>query len=161
MNPKAEAITRRLTDAAQPVADQLGLEVVEIVFVDARKRPTVRVYVDKDGGVSLADCAQMSRGLGEVLEAGELIPGQYNLEVSSPGAERPFSSLRQYQRNVHKTVEVVLQESDGTSPLSGMSHLRGTLLEVAEDRIVVQTEKGPPVEIPMSRIKRANRVVTF
>lgn len=156
MSAKALAIARRIQDAAAPTATQLGLEVVEVVFVDAKRRPTVRVFVDKDGGVTLDDCANMSRMLGDELDRLEIIGGPYNLEVSSPGAERPFATLKQYQRSLNKPVEVVLQE-----PIEKLSHLRGTLVEVAEDRIVVQTEEGRPVEVPMSRIKRANRVVTF
>jgi ribosome maturation factor RimP len=157
MNAKIQVMTKRLQEVAQPVADALGLEVVDLIFVDAKRRPTVRVFVDKDGGVTLDDCAQMSRQLGERLDSLEVTPGPYNLEVSSPGVERPFSSLSQYKRSLNKAVEVVLQE-----PIDNkMSHLRGTLVEVEEDRIVVQTEKGEPVEVPMHRIKRANRVVTF
>jgi ribosome maturation factor RimP len=156
VSAKAQAMARRIQDAAAPSADQLGLEVVEVVFIDAKRRPTVRVFVDKDGGVTLDDCAHFSRVLGEELDRLEITPGPYNLEVSSPGAERPFSTLKQYQRNLNKPVEVVLQE-----PIEKLSHLRGTLVEVAEDKIVVQTEEGHPVEVPMSRIKRANRVVTF
>lgn len=156
MNAKQEAITQRLKNVAQPVADSLALEIVELIFVDAKRRPTVRVLVDKDGGVTLDDCAAMSRGFGAVLDAQDVTPGPYNLEVSSPGAERPFSSLKQYKRSLNKAVEVVLQE-----PIDRMSHLRGTLVEVGEDRIVVQTEKGRSVEVPLARVKRANRVVIF
>lgn len=158
MNAKQQAMTQRLQEVAQPVADSLGLEIVELIFIEAKRRPTVRVLVDKDGGVTLDDCAAMSRRFGDALDAQDVTPGPYNLEVSSPGAERPFSSLKQYKRSLNKAVEVVLQEPiDGTST----SHLRGTLVEVGEDRIVVQTEKGRSVEVPLARVKRANRVVTF
>ena len=158
VSAKAEAIIQRLHAAAAPTALELGLEVVEIIFVDARRRPTVRIFVDRitPESVSLDECATMSRRLGERLDAQDVISGPYNLEVSSPGAERPFSSHNQYKRSLNKAVEVVLQE-----PIDKISHLRGTLLEVGEDRIVVQTEEGRPVEVPLSRIKRANRVVTF
>jgi ribosome maturation factor RimP len=155
-NPKTQAITKRLHEVADPLAEHLGMEVVEIVFVDARRRPTIRVFVDKDGGVTLDDCAEMSRRIGAALDETDVMPGPYNLEVSSPGAERPFSSLKQYQRNLNKPVEVVLQE-----PIDNRSHLKGTLVEVDPERIVVHTDEGHPVEVPLSRIKRANRVVTF
>lgn len=156
MNSKQLMMTKRLLDVAEPVATSLGLEVVELIFVDAKRRPTVRVLIDKDGGVTLDECATMSRRFGEALDAEDLTPGPYNLEVGSPGAERPFSSLKQYQRNLNKTIEVVLEE-----PIEKIAHLKGTLVSVGDDRIVVQTEKGRSVEVPLAQIKRANRVVTF
>ena len=161
MNAKAQATEQRILSAAQPLAELMGLDLVEVVFVDARRRPTVRVFVDvlavdRDGGVTLDECAEFSRRLGESLDALEITSGSYNLEVSSPGVERPFSSLKAYQRSLNKPVEVVLQE-----PIEKISHLRGTLVDVAEDRIVVRTDEGRSMEVPMSRIKRANRVVTF
>lgn len=156
MNPKQLAVQKRLLEVAEPCAARLGLEIVELIFVDAKKRPTVRVLIDKDGGVTLDDCANMSRAFGDALETNEIAPGPYNLEVSSPGAERPFSSLKQYHRSLNKKIEVVLQ-----APIEKIDHLKGTLVEVGEDRIVVQTEKGRSFEVPLAQIKRANRVVTF
>ena len=156
MNLKQEAITKRLKEAAEPVAEELGFELVDLIFVDARRRPTIRVFIDKDGGVSLDDCASVSRRLGDRFDELDVTPGPYNLEVSSPGAERPFSSLSQYRRSLNKPVEIVLSE-----PIDNQSHLRGMLVEVDEARIVVQPEKGRPIEVPLARVKRANRVVTF
>ena len=156
MNPKQLLIVKRLLEVAEPVAESLGIEIIELIFVEAKRRPTVRLLVDKDGGVTLDDCATMSRRFGEALDATDLTPGPYNLEVSSPGAERPFSSLKQYQRSLNKRIEVVLQ-----APIEQIDYLKGTLVSVAEDRIVVKTEKGRSVEVPLAQIKRANRVVTF
>ena len=156
MNPKAQAVTKRLNEVVEPIAAALGFELIELVFVDARRRPTIRVYIDKDGGVTLDDCGEMSRQIGVRLDELDVMTGPYNLEVSSPGAERPFTSLKQYQRNLNKPVEVVLQE-----PIDNRSHLKGTLVDVGPERIVVQLDEGRPIEVPLSRIKRANRVVTF
>lgn len=156
MNPKAQAITKRLNEVVEPLAAALGFELLEIVFIDARRRPTIRVFIDKDGGVTLDDCGELSRQVGARLDELDVMPGPYNLEVSSPGAERPFSSLKQYRRNLNKPVEVVLEE-----PIENRSHLKGTLLDADPERIVVQLDEGRPIEVPLSRIKRANRVVTF
>jgi ribosome maturation factor RimP len=156
---KTEEIGRRLEELSTPVADELGYELVELRYVDGYGRSTVRVFIDKEGGVSLDDCTAMSRRLSERLDLADVVPGPYDLEVSSPGVERPFTSMRQYQRCLERTVEVVLTEP---LPATGRSlYLRGTLAAADESRVALRLPEGRTVEIPMDRVKRANRVVTF
>jgi ribosome maturation factor RimP len=154
--PRAQALAKRLQEVASALAEELGYELVDLEFIDARRRPTVRVFIDKDGGVSLDDCTALSRRLGDRLDELNVHDGPYNLEVSSPGIERPFSTLNQYRRNVGKTIEVVLKE-----PIEKASHFRGELLSISDAQLELRIEKGETKVISLDQIRRANRTVEF
>jgi ribosome maturation factor RimP len=153
--PRAQALGKKLQDLATPLAEELGFELVDLEFVESR-RPTIRVFIDKDGGVTLDDCSTLSRRLGDRLDELNVYEGPYNLEVSSPGIERPFRTLNQYRRSVGKTIEVVLKE-----PVEKASHFRGELLSVGDEQVELRMDKGETKVIPLDQIRRANRTVEF
>lgn len=110
-----------LTDRLRPVVEAAGCDLESLSVMAAGKRTVVRVLVDRDGGVTLDDVAQVSRALGDALDAADGAgPGQlaaaYVLEVSSPGVDRPLTEPRHWRRNVGRLVTASLQ--DGT-PLTG------------------------------------------
>ena len=79
----------RVRDVCERVAADFGLEVVEVELKGGGKARTLRIYLDKPGGVTLDDCATVSREVGTILDVEDVIPGgQYTLEVSSPGLDR-------------------------------------------------------------------------
>lgn len=128
-------------------------EVVDVECIGGRRGTTVRVYVDKDGGVSLEDCARLSRAVGDRLDAGELVPGHYVLEVSSPGVDRPLRRPADFARFVGETIDVTTHEK-----IEGRQHHRGVLSAYDKDgdRITVTEETGGDVTFPRGAVKKAH-----
>jgi len=103
-----------------PLVQEEGLEVVELQFSQAGPASVVRVFVDKVGGVTLDQCAFISRKLGDFLDTEDLIPGRYTLEVSSPGLDRPLTKGADFRRKIGERVRIFLKATeDGKMELVG------------------------------------------
>ena len=134
------------------MARAADLEIADIEFLGGGKHRVLRIYVDKEGGVTHTDCETVSTGVEAVLDAEELIPGgEYTLEVSSPGVERKLIRPRDFEKSVGKKVKVVLLE-----PLSNSSTWIGVLQAFAENVLTVETADGKTAQIPLDSVKKAN-----
>lgn len=125
----------RLSALIEPLVAREGVELVDVDVAGSRKRPVVRVYVDRPGGVGVDDCARLSRLLEAGLETAAAVPETYVLEVSSPGLDRPLRERRHFERYVGRDVEVRL-----FTPHDGRRRIVGTLEGVAdadEDSFVI------------------------
>jgi ribosome maturation factor RimP len=116
----------RLSALIEPLVAREGLELVDVEVAGSRRRPVVRVYVDRPGGVGVDDCARISRLLEAGLETAAAVPETYVLEVSSPGLDRPLRERRHFERYVGRDVEVRL-----IAPRDGRRRIVGTLERVA------------------------------
>jgi len=112
----------------------------------------LRVSIDKEGGVSHADCELLSRELGAALDAGDVIPGEagYQLEVSSPGVERKLIRPRDFERFAGQKVKVSLRE-----PVDGAKRYEGVLSSFVDGVVTLETA-GKLVAIPFDLISKAN-----
>lgn len=134
-----------------------AIEPVEVQLVGGGSKRVLRIYIDKPGGVTHADCELISRTVSEALDAEDIIPGPaYTLEVSSPGIERKLSKPRDFERHQGQKIKVVLHE-----PLNGQKLLDGMLTRFQDDVLTLQLERkgapdGEPLEIPIASIKSAN-----
>lgn len=117
----------RLSALIEPLVAREGAELVDVEVAGSRKRPVVRVYVDRPGGVGVDDCARISRLLEAGLETAAAVPETYVLEVSSPGLDRPLRERRHYERIVGRDVEVRL-----FAPRDGRRRVVGALEQVAD-----------------------------
>ena len=117
----------RLSALIEPLVAREGAELVNVEIAGSRKRPVVRVYVDRPGGVGVDDCARISRLLEVGLETAAAVPETYVLEVSSPGLDRPLRERRHFERIVGRDVEVRL-----FTPQDGRRRIVGTLERVAD-----------------------------
>ena len=113
--------------AAEPVLSSLGLELVDIEVVGSGRARTVRLTIDRDGGIDLDALAEANGPVSDALDAVDAITGPYNLELSSPGLERPLRRPAEFRRFVGTTVSVKSHE-----PVSGARRHRG-LLVAADD----------------------------
>jgi ribosome maturation factor RimP len=118
----------RLTALIEPVVEREGAELVDLEVAGSLGRPIVRAYVDTEGGVTLDECARLSRRLEEMLESAGAVPERYVLEVSSPGIERPLTKRVHFERYLGREVTVRLHHKR-----DGQKRFVGTL-EGIEDR---------------------------
>jgi ribosome maturation factor RimP len=145
----AHPLITQITDLAIPVAEQLGLEVVGIVFHTNQRPPVLRVDIHNPvQDIGLDDCERMSRALEAVLDATEIIPDAYVLEVSSPGISRQLVTDREFIS--FKGFPVIVS----TSPsYEGQQEWNGQLIRRDETKIYLN-QKGRVIEIPRSLITR-------
>ena len=147
-----QELTEKIWEIADRVARAADVEITDIEFLGGGKHRVLRIYVDKEGGVTHTDCETVSTGVEAVLDADELIPGgEYTLEVSSPGVERKLIRPRDFEKSVGKKVKVVLRE-----PLSNSSTWIGVLQAFAENVLTVETADGKTAQIPLDSVKKAN-----
>jgi ribosome maturation factor RimP len=119
---------------------------MELVHCEARRESggtVLRLYIDREGGVTLDDCARISRQVSAELDADDPIEGRYTLEVSSPGLDRPLSRDRDFERFVGSQVRVVT-----ASPLDGQRHFKGRLNGLLHGAVQLVLEDGREVSIP-------------
>ncbi len=87
------AVVDQIKKIGEPIFLSLGLRCVEIIYSGPRQGGSLKVFLDKEGGITLEDCARVSRSLGTALDVADLIPYRYTLEVSSPGLDRERSGV--------------------------------------------------------------------
>src|SRR5262245_14796821 len=140
-----EELIPRIEEVIEPVLRDHGVELVDVEWRGHAHRGVLRVAIDKPGGVGIADCERVSRELGDVLDTDDVIPGHYDLEVSSPGLDRPLRTEREYRWAVGKPVRCWL--TDGRE-------VRGRLSEVDGVRLVVTGDSGTQ-DVPRAVVRRA------
>ncbi|HEX7079651.1 MAG TPA: ribosome maturation factor RimP [Gammaproteobacteria bacterium] len=146
-----------MIDLLEPAVEALGYELVDL---DLRlgRRSLLRVYIDRpagdDGGVTLGDCELVSGQIGALLDVEDPVPGSYDLEVSSPGADRRLRTPQHFERFVGHEVKVELNRARG-----GRKRLRGRLTKVEEGAIVVDVD-GETWRLDATEIAEARLVPT-
>jgi ribosome maturation factor RimP len=148
-------IDTRLAELVQPIAQELGFELWGIEYLSHSKQKLVRIYIDSDQGIGVDDCASVSRQVGSVFDVEEPIAGEYSLEVSSPGMDRPLFKLEQYARYVGEHVTVRLR-----SPYEGRRKFAGQLNSVEGEDIVVAVDDHEYL-LPFDMIDKANITTRF
>jgi len=94
--PEVKPTRENIIALVEPVLEAQGLDLVDLEFARMGSRWLVRIYMDREGGVTLQDCSDMSRLIGDILDVNDLPPGPYNLEVSSPGLDRPLKREKDF-----------------------------------------------------------------
>ena len=147
-----EALLERITSISERVGNAEGIEIVEIELLGSGKARVLRIYIDKPEGVSHADCENVSRQVGEILDAEDVIPGEnYTLEVSSPGVERKLVKPADYTRFAGKKAKIVTREE-----VESQRHWEGVLLGLDDQQVLIEPAQGRVVRIPLATVKRAN-----
>jgi len=144
-------IEERVREAASRVAEKNNLELVRAEVSGSGKKLTVRIFIDKDGGIMHEDCSTVSRDLEEVLDAEDFIPAAYTLEVSSPGLERELYSLKDFERFSGSLAKVKLNQ-----PIDGQKVFRGRLVNIENEEIVFDDKTRGTVRFPFSAVTKAN-----
>lgn len=141
-----------LAKLLEPTIERLGYELVDLEARLGGKGGLVRLYIDKPDGIDLDDCEKVSLAVSALLDVEDPIPGNYNLEVSSPGLDRKLTKLEHFQRFEGETVKVQMR-----FPIAGRRRFRGTLLSSDEENIVVEVD-GESHSLPLKTIDTARLV---
>ena len=155
-------IKEKIEELVQQIIDDENIFIVDILFSGSENIKKIALLLDSDTNLSIDDCAKISRKLGAEIEALDLIEGAFNLEVSSPGLDKPLKLIRQYKKNISRILAVT--KNDGTI-------VEGILDSANNDTIILQTEVPDKankkkknlvtVEIPFAEIKKSNVIVSF
>jgi ribosome maturation factor RimP len=140
----------QLKDILLPVLQDYGLELVEIEFKPSGKRWLLRLYIDKEGGVTIADCQTVSREFGRILDVEDIIDYPYSLEVSSPGLTRPLKKWEDFLRNKGKMCRIVTKEQ-----IEGKNEFMGIIVNSTEELVEISGIIDV-FTIPIYAIKKAN-----
>ena len=153
------AIEGKIREIAESLLESDAHFLVDVKVGSGGSGQKVRVLLDGDEGVSIDDCAGLSRALAEELEEQEIFSNAYTLEVSTPGVDFPLATLRQYRKNLGRSLRVNLVEG---------KDIKGTLVDVDEEKIVLEKRIGKGkkakeerVEIPLSDINKSIVQISF
>lgn len=149
-------ICERIRSLAQPILDAMLLELVEIEFKRTGREAVLRLFIDKEGGVMLDDCAGLSRELSMILDIEDFIPCEYNLEVSSPGLDRPLKTVADYDRFTGRLVKVKTYEQFPDDAGNRRKTFLGRLDGLKDGVVVLTLREGQTASIPLERVAKAN-----
>ena len=142
-----ETLSQHVSEAIKPFLDAQGVEFVELQLQQHKGRWLVRVFVDNNGGISLEDCRILSFEIAQLLDAENLVPASYVLEVSSPGLDRPLKNLRDFRRQCQRMVTVFLH-----SPYLDKAQYTGRVAAVTESHLFLHSDTEAPITIPFQSI---------
>ncbi len=146
------ALTRQAWTVLEPVLNANGFELVEVEVGGLGASTVLRLFVDKPGGgFTLDDCTAATRVVNPVLDEGDWFGGEYMLEVSSPGIDRPVRKTADFTRFAGEQVRVQTH-----APVAGRKKFKGKLEGIEDGLIRVTVEDGELVSIHIENVKRAN-----
>jgi ribosome maturation factor RimP len=149
MIPLQETVDK-ISLIALPIVQESFLELVDVELVPSGRRWLLRIYIEKEGGVTISDCERVSRELDRILDVEDVIDHPYVLEVSSPGLMRPLKKKKDFERYKGKRCKIIARSS-----VDGKIDFRGEIVDVIGDEVEVSVE-GDVHRIPLHEIKKAN-----
>ena len=149
---RSKLIAQQVFEIAEPLCDSEGLELVFVEYHPEASGKVMRITIDKPGGITLDDCTSFSRQVNDLLDVELGNIGAYNLEVSSPGPERPIGRLSDFDRFSGKKIKVQTSQ-----PIDGQKNFTGLLIGIV-DEVVTLTIDDKTVAIPYNAINKARLV---
>jgi ribosome maturation factor RimP len=147
-----EEVLEKLERICTPVLDQLGFRLIEWEYVNEQGRWIIRLFIDREGGVKIADCERASHALEDLIDVELDIKQGYSLEVSSPGINRPLRRPEDFSRFKGSTIKLSTNR-----PLNGRSNYRGVIEGVTGDTVDMVVD-GMRFHIPLNVLKKARLV---
>lgn len=142
----------KLTAMLRPAVEETGKELLGVEFISAGNHSVLRIFIDHENGIDVDDCAEVSRQVGAILDVEDPISSEYNLEVSSPGLDRPLFEKPQYEAVIDETIEVKI-----SMPLNGRRKFKGKLVAIENDSLIVMVD-NEEYELVISNIDKAHLV---
>src|SRR5437762_13378027 len=141
------SVAERIREFAEQVAIDHGVELVHVELIGPEGHPTVRVFIDKPGGVTHEDCSDVSNHLGTMLDVEDFIHSAYTLEVSSPGLERGLYRRADYERFAGQLARLKARQ-----PVNGQRNFRGRIVRLEGDDVVFDDRTNGRVRVPFAQI---------
>ena len=151
-----ESISDIVWSLALPVVQDAGCELVDVEYVKEGNNWFLRVYIDKEGGVSLEDCGKISQPLNKIIDERDPISHPFFFEVSSPGLERPLKRPRDFEKAVGKTVEIRLFKA-----VDGLKRYEGLLDAFDGKAVTVKLDSGGTRIFPLDQIAKAKTIIKY
>ena len=145
----------KLTNLLQPLVEDLGYEFVGVVQSSNPKNAVLAIYIDTPDGIAVEDCEKVSREAAALLDVEDPISGHFNLEVSSPGLDRPLFTLEHFNRFVGELVKITL-----FGPVDGRRKFRGEILGTEESQVRIDQD-GVEVTLDLRNIAKARLVPDY
>ena len=144
-----------LWELFEPVVTGMGYELVEIEHQPHSTNGVLRLYIDKESGIVVEDCSAVSRQISALIDVEDPISGHFNLEVSSPGLDRPLRQVKDFQRFSGEVVKI----KTGMA-IEGQRNFKGLLRGIENDQVIIECE-DKEVRLPLSAIDKARLVPDF
>lgn len=148
-------ILKTIAKVSETIAEELGLELVDLEFVKEFGSNFLRIYIDKPGGISLDDCQEVSEKVSEFLDEKDPIKDHYYLEVSSPGLDRPLKNDKDLKRNMGEEIEISLYQN-----LDGKKKYDGHLIGFDDENLEIESNNNKIV-LPRELISLIKLKVNF
>ena len=155
MSEMTSPVIKEVTALIEPILDEMEIELVDIEYLSEQGRWILRIYVDESGGITLDDCARVSREIGDLIEVKDIFDQGYVLEVSSPGLNRRLKKEKDFERAVGKNIKIRM-----ATPLEGQQNFRGSL-QSFQDGILCLSVKDDLILLPCGDVEKANLVYDF
>ncbi len=146
-------IEEKIREIIKPLTEAKRISIYDVLFLKRGKGRVLRVYIDKPGGVTVEDCARVSREISVVLSVEGVVDEPYTLEVSSPGVNRMLRRKEHFVQNVGNDIVVYTEE-----PIGGRRNFGGRLEDVDEGDIIVRSKDEVVYRIPLNTIKKAHLI---
>ncbi len=150
-----ESVIEEATRVIEPVLDELNFELVDVEYLSEHGRWILRIFVDREGGITLNECARVSREVGDLIDMKDVFNHEYVLEVSSPGLNRPLKKEKDFHRAVGKKLKVKM-----VAPIRGRRNFTGCLRDFRDGILHLELENDL---VPLTRtdVEKANLVYDF
>ena len=154
---KVKDIEKAASEIAEKIAEEAGCQLVDAEYVKEGPNKYLRLYVDKEGGVTIDDCENISRSMEKVLDEKDFIEDAYILEVSSPGIDRPLKKKEDFEKYKGELVDVKLYKA-----LNGRKEYQGTLEGLTDDdTVIISGEDGTRYEFSRKETASVRLAVIF
>ncbi|WP_392560924.1 ribosome maturation factor RimP [Orbus sturtevantii] len=149
------SLEQRLDDIIRAPIMALGFELIGVEYVRSRN-PVLRIYIDSDNGITVDDCADVSRQVSAVLDVEDPITTAYSLEVSSPGMDRPLFTLEHYRRFIGEEISISLRIA-----IANRRNWKGIIKAIDDNEMITLIIEGKDEIFALSNIQKANIVPKF
>jgi ribosome maturation factor RimP len=152
----SRSIEERIREIAEKAAKENKVDIVHLEIAGTKRNQILRIFADKEGGITVEDCSKVSRSIEKVMDADDFMPAAYVLEVSSPGLDRELYSLNDFVKFSGKAAKVKMK-----ADFEGPKSLNGKIVTVNGAEIAFDDRTAGEIVFPYSSVKKANLKVDF
>ena len=146
-----KGIETKTTELLETFLQTEGYELVDVETAGGNRNRTLRLLIHKDGGLTVSDCKYLDQAVRPIMEVHQLLTEYKQLEIASPGLDRPLKTEADFRRNLGKNVQIQTTSKDGQ-----MNDIEGNITEVVDSHVVLQETTGQTVQIKISDIYKGH-----